>query len=143
MTVTSRVRSRSQSPRSLPASMLSVFTLVMVVVTGILALMVDHMIRRTTLQERGEQSVVDASAFANLIDADIAHELASLKARAENMYNLGLTDTPVALERSLANLDWAMPDYAWLGYANLEGRVVAATDGMPSASDKPCLSRLA
>ena len=133
----------NQTPKlelPLRQQMLLVFTAVMLVFSVSLAWVVDHNLRSTALESAAMQTNQDAKFFANLLDNDIEQELFAIRSRAENMTVLGLTDDLEKLEQSLNNLQRSKPSYSWIGYTDLQGKVLAATNGMlrgVSVSQRP------
>ncbi len=110
--------------------MLLVFSLVMLVFSVGLALTVDRNLRTSALETAAQQSSQDAMFFANLLDNDMEQELIAIRSHADNMEELGLTQDFRTLGRALDNLKRSKASYAWIGYADLQGNVLAASEGM-------------
>ncbi len=121
----------SKTPRiPLRQQMLRVFSYVMVVFSIALALVVDENIRTNATQAMVRQNNQDAMFFANLLDNDMDAELSAIQSRADNMHELGLDKDLPRLERALNNLKRSKPRYSWIGYTDLQGTVLAASEGM-------------
>jgi signal transduction histidine kinase/ActR/RegA family two-component response regulator len=110
--------------------MLLVFSVVMLVFTGLLALFVDHQITESAVQGRGQQTAQDSAFFANLIDADIEGHLIDIRVRAQNFHNAGWHKDLRGFQTTITRLQDAQSHYAWIGYADQNGQVVAATRNM-------------
>lgn len=110
--------------------MLAVFSFVILTAAGGITLVVNRTLHETTLSERGEQLVGDAESLVRLMSADIGQQLLNVTARSANMVPLGFDTNLRALQRALDSWQQFMPGYSWIGYANSEGIVVAATGGL-------------
>lgn len=110
--------------------MLVVFTLVMLTFSICLVLVVDHNLRITAVETTADQTAQDAMFFANLLDSDMEQMLNAIQSRADNLNDMGLIQKLPKLEVLLNNLRRSKPSFSWIGYSNLEGEVLASTDGM-------------
>lgn len=115
---------------SLRHQVLFTFSAVMLTFMICLAFFVDHQTVEAAVQARGQQSAQDAVFFANLIDGDVESRLTAIRMRAENIYNAGWQKAPEAFQKFLDSVQRAMPEYSWIGFANSQGKVTAATQGM-------------
>jgi len=105
------------------------FSFVMLVSAVGIALVMDRVIREITLSERGAQLTRNAEMLSRVMEADLRHQLANIAARANSLSQAGLLAEPSALRRSLDGLQRSMPEYAWLGFASVDGTVRVATGG--------------
>ena len=112
---------------SLVFRMLAAFSLVMVLSAVVIAMVVDHILRETTLSERGEQVTRHAEALAQRINTDVEHKITHLVVQANDLCRMGPTESLTSLQHHLDLLQNSMPSYAWIGCANREGEVLAAT----------------
>lgn len=112
---------------SLGARMLASFSLVMALSAVVIGLVVDHLLRETTLSERGEQVARHAEALAQRINTDVEHKITHLVVQANDLCRMGPTESLTSLQHHLDLLQNSMPSYAWIGCANREGEVLAAT----------------
>ena len=121
--------SLAPSAQTLSGRVLRVFSMVIGMMTSVVIILIYEAIDDTLLAARGTQSVQDADSFSRLIVADIKLELANLAAHAVTIPALDLTASPDALERTLTNLKESLSKYAWIGFIDPAGRVLAASDG--------------
>lgn len=87
--------------------------------------------REKTAELVGIRLAEQAAAMADRLDRDMAtryHEIGTL-ADLEPLRGVWQGD-PAVLRGVLSRLQDSYPDYAWIGYATLDGKVVAATKGM-------------
>lgn len=105
------------------------FLLVMAVTAGGIAVFVTGAVRDITLEERGARQADDAKALAQLLTADLANELENFKVRAETIDQLALAANLSVLQRLLDRVQQTIPEYAWIGFADSDGRIMAATGG--------------
>jgi signal transduction histidine kinase/ActR/RegA family two-component response regulator len=110
--------------------MLLVFSAVMLVFTVLLAVFVDHQIAESAIKSRGQQSAQDSAFFANLIDADIDSHLIDIKVRAQNFHNAGWHEDLRGFQTTITRLQEAQSHYAWIGFADRRGVVMAASQNM-------------
>jgi signal transduction histidine kinase/ActR/RegA family two-component response regulator len=110
--------------------MLAAFSLVILVAALGIMLIVDRVLRDSTLSEHGERLVGEAESLAHLMSAELRVQFENIAARGANMVSLGLTVNLAGLQGSIDRLQQFMPDYAWIGYSDKEGFVLAATGGL-------------
>lgn len=116
---------------SLVSRVMAMFLVVMAVTAFVIAVFVTGAIRDITLEERGARQAEDANALAQLLTADLANEVENFKVRAEIIDQLALTANYSVLQRSIDRVQQAIPEYSWIGFADSEGRIIAATGGSP------------
>ena len=115
---------------SLGVRMLAAFSLVMVISAVVVTLFVGHILRETSLFEKGEQFTRYADSLAQRINTDLENLSDEIALRANNIFHVGLTKDLPTLQRNFERLQNIKPEYAWIGYANREGHVLAATGGL-------------
>jgi signal transduction histidine kinase/CheY-like chemotaxis protein len=124
-----------RSEYSLSNQMLTIFSLGLILFTLIQVISLDYRIKEETVQRAGEDDVSKATFFASLIDSDVAECLKSLNVQATSMHSLGMT-TDFRLTESMLNLlQKLQPKFAWIGYADREGKIKAATQSMLVGKD--------
>ncbi len=106
------------------------FLLVMFGTASAIALFVYTAIRDITLAERGERLSEAAKASAQLLTADLANEVDNFKARAETVDQLALAKNLPVLQHLLDRVQRTTPEYSWIGFANSDGRIMAAPGGV-------------
>jgi len=82
---------------SLVFRMLAAFSLVMVLSAVVIAMVVDHILRETTLSERGEQVTRHAEALAQRINTDVEHKITHLVVQANDLCRMGPTESLTSL----------------------------------------------
>ncbi len=115
--------------------MLLAFSLVLAVMTALLASFVDSQLVRSSLQARGQQNSQDAAFFANLLDSDIRQHFTDIRVRADYITALDFDRNLPGLQRAMNLLQSAQPQYAWIGFVTPEGRVVASTRNLLMGAD--------
>ena len=115
---------------SLGVRMLAAFSLVMVISAVVVTLFIGHILRETSLFEKGEQFTRYADSLAQRINTDLENLSDEIALRANNIFHVGLTKDLPTLQRNFERLQNIKPEYAWIGYANREGHVLAATGGL-------------
>ena len=116
------------------------FSLILALFTVALCFAVDNYIVDQEMERRGEELKQRAALFANLIDNEVARRLTDIESRARLAVPLGLVDGRARLDTWIGELQAAMPEYSWIGYANSSGRVVGASRNMlldASVEDRP------
>lgn len=112
---------------SLGIGLIGAFSLVMVISVVVIALLVTHILRETTLFEKGERLGRYAESLAQTIVKDIENRSDEIALRANNIFHIGLTNDLPTLKRNFERWQQLRPEYAWIGYASREGHVLAAT----------------
>lgn len=115
---------------SLETYSLAGFALVLTLFTTALCVAVDAYVKDYALSSRGEQLRQKAALFANLLDNDIGRHVRDTETRARLAVPLGIIDNRARLDTWLLEVQRAHGDYAWIGYTNSTGRVLAATDNL-------------
>lgn len=115
---------------SLASRMLSAFSLVMALSAIVIVFFIGYILRETTWSAQSESVRRYAETLAQRINTDIENHLDDVAVRASNIFHMGLTQDLTALQRAFERLQNRMPEYAWIGYASPEGKVLAATGGL-------------
>ncbi len=96
--------------------------------SGLVALAM--VISATTLsrleREVGNTLAAQAYYFAELLDMTIGRQLMDLQSRAALLPELRLHEQPLKLAQWLTVIQRSIPEYAWIGYANADGLIVAS-----------------
>jgi hypothetical protein len=114
---------------SLASRMLSAFSLVMALSAIVIVFFIGYILRETTWSAQSESVRRYAETLAQRINTDIENHLDDVAVRASNIFHVGLTQDLTALQRAFERLQNRMPEYAWIGYASPEGKVLTATGG--------------
>ena len=80
-------------------------------------------------QEIGQSLALLADEMQDKLDRAMFERLQSLDNMAAIGKILQKTDTPEALRASLERFQGAYPDYSWIGFADLNGKILSATHG--------------
>ncbi len=91
---------------------------------------VDDIVRTNLLDLRGRQLDRTAGRIAADLNLNIALRLQSVRALAAMLATELRDENQVTLRKILENLQQASPEFAWIGVANPQGRVLAATHGV-------------
>lgn len=100
-----------------------------------IALAVGELASRQLLEDTSRRLQGQAEAAASLFEQGLDHRLGEMMTLVEIGQPLGVTDNPFVLRRWMDQLKANFPDYAWVGYAALDGTVVAASDGLLEGAD--------
>lgn len=119
-----------RSDVSLGLQMLIIFSVGLLMLTSIQIISLDYKIRNDALSQAGEIDIKQAKFFASLIDSDIAETMSNIKAHASTMHSIGLTSNVKLVERQLDGMQRVQSKFAWIGYADIDGKIQAATQGM-------------
>ena len=77
-------------------------------------------------REAGNALASKAHYFAELLDMTVGRQLMDLQSRAALLPQLGLQEKPIKLAQWLTTIQDSIPEYAWIGYANTQGLIVAS-----------------
>lgn len=91
---------------------------------------VDDIVRTNLLDLRGRQLDRTAGRIAADLNLDLALRLQSVRALAAMLATELRDENQATLRKILENLQQASPEFAWIGVANPQGRVLAATHGV-------------
>ncbi len=91
---------------------------------------VDDIVRTNLLDLRGRQLDRTAGRIAADLNLDLALRLQSVRALAAMLATELRDENQATLRKILENLQQASPEFAWIGVANPQGRVLAATRGV-------------
>jgi signal transduction histidine kinase len=91
---------------------------------------VGDIVRTSLLDQRGRQLDRAADRIAAELNLDLALRLQSVRALAAMLATELRDDNQAMLRHTLGNLQQAFPEFEWIGVANPQGRVLAATDGV-------------
>ncbi len=104
------------------------------------SLWVDRIVRNNLLDQRVRQLDSSAYRFAAELNLHIALRLQSVHALATLLATEIGEDNPALVRRSLDNLQQISPEFAWIGAATRQGRLMATTRGVAegsSVADRP------
>ncbi|MDD5404889.1 MAG: histidine kinase [Sulfuricella sp.] len=96
----------------------------------IAALWLGEMARTSLLRQHGQELALSADQLAAEFDQALALRLQSLRAAAALLRMDLDAGTPRALRAVLDDLQSAYPEFEWIGLADANGTVVAASDGL-------------
>jgi len=113
---------------SLRGQILAIFSIGIFCFAGILIFSIDLSIKNAAIEKAADTQSKQSLFFATLIDADIAETLSEISSRAADLHNSKRSNQEV--ERSLNTLQKSMPKFSWVGYTDINGIVLAATQGM-------------
>lgn len=119
-----------KSGAPLSRQVLTIFGLGMTAFTLVLMLSIDYSLRTMQINNSTEGGIKQAQFFSAMLDSDIQQSLTNIYSRADNIATLGLENTPAKLTPILNNLQKSMPNFSWIGYADMQGTVQAATQDM-------------
>jgi signal transduction histidine kinase len=91
---------------------------------------VDDIVRTNLLDLRGRQVDRTADRIAAGLNLNLALRLQSVRALAAMLATDLHDENQPALRKILRNLQRASPEFAWIGVANGQGRILAATNGL-------------
>jgi len=100
-----------------------------------IAVAVGELASRQLLEDTSRRLQGQAEAAASLFEQGLDHRLGEMMTLVEIGQPLGVTDDPFVLRRWMDQLKANFPDYAWVGFAALDGTVVAASDGLLEGAD--------
>jgi two-component system, sensor histidine kinase len=118
------------SARPLGSVLPVVATLIMATLAIVLGVILTKATRETAQNERGNTLVSEAKTFASLLDQSIASELSDLESRAASLTALGLHHEPRKLSAWIDGIQQKIAEYTWVGFADREGIVRAASGDM-------------
>src|SRR5512140_729163 len=101
---------------------------------------VDDIVRADLLNQPGRQLNRTAARIAAELNLNLALRLQSVRALAAMLATELRDENQATLRNILKNLQQASPEFAWIGVANPQGRVLAATHGVAegaSVADRP------
>ncbi len=90
---------------------------------------VDDIVGRNLLDERGRQLDRAAGRVAADLNLNVARRLQSVRALAALLATEIHDENQATIRRILENLQQASPEFEWIGVADPQGRIVAATHG--------------
>ena len=93
-----------------------------------------RMARNAVLQQHARQLTLTAHQFAADLDLALSARLQAIRAAAAMLRTEVGADAPRALRGVLDDLQSAYPELEWIGFANPDGTVVAATAGLLEGS---------
>ena len=91
---------------------------------------VGDIVRTNLLDQRGRQLDRTADRIAAELNLNIALRLQSVRALAAMLATELRDENRATLRKILENLQQASPEFAWIGVANPQGRMLAATQGV-------------
>jgi signal transduction histidine kinase/CheY-like chemotaxis protein len=89
-----------------------------------------HSARATISSNEGEKLAAQAQAVAEIIDTTIGQRLDDLRSQAALLSALGLHEQPNQLSLWLDTIQQHVPEFTWIGFADVTGIVRAANQGM-------------
>jgi diguanylate cyclase (GGDEF)-like protein len=110
---------------------LAVFAVVLTVATAaVLALVTEGAATRQLERHIGDSLALRAQEMADKLDRGMYERRQDIQIETRALADTGLRHGPVALRKRLDALRETSASYAWIGYADTGGRVLAATDGL-------------
>jgi signal transduction histidine kinase len=91
---------------------------------------VYDIVRTNVLDQRGRQLGSTADRIASELNLTLALRLQSMRALAALLATELRDENQATIRRILENLQQASPEFEWIGVANPQGRVLAATHGV-------------
>lgn len=91
---------------------------------------VGDVVRTSLLDQRSRQLDRAAERIAAELNLDLALRLQSVRALAAMLATELRDENQASLRQTLENLQKAVPEFAWIGVASPQGRVLAATQGV-------------
>ena len=91
---------------------------------------VDNIVRTNLLDLRGRQMERTADRIVAALNLNLSLRLQSVRALAAVLATELRDNNQATVRKTLENLQQASPEFAWIGVANTQGRVLAATDGV-------------
>jgi signal transduction histidine kinase/CheY-like chemotaxis protein len=116
--------------RSLSSVLPIIATLIMAALAIVLGTIMAKTTREATQNERGNTLASEAKTFGGLLDQSIGSELADLVSRASSLTALGLHREPSKLSIWIDGIQQKIPEYTWVGFADQNGTIRAASGGM-------------
>ncbi len=113
---------------SLKGQVLAIFNIGLICFAGALIFSLDQSIKNAAIEKAADTQSKQSTFFATLIDADIVETLLQISSIAADMHNFKRSNREV--ERTLTGLQKSMPKFSWVGYTDMNGIVLAATQGM-------------
>ncbi|MHB8493700.1 MAG: sensor histidine kinase [Casimicrobiaceae bacterium] len=93
------------------------------------------LVRDDLLEQRERQLERAADRVVAELNLDLALRMQSVRALAALLATELGDENPATLRRNLENLQRASPEFTWIGVANAQGRIVAATHGSQEGSN--------
>ena len=94
------------------------------------SVLVDRVARTNFLQQRGRQLETAADGIRTQLHLNLVHRLDSVRLLAAILATELRTGNHSTVRRSLDRLQQASPEFAWIGVADSQGRLLAATQGV-------------
>ncbi|OGA33064.1 MAG: hypothetical protein A3G80_06565 [Betaproteobacteria bacterium RIFCSPLOWO2_12_FULL_62_13b] len=91
---------------------------------------VDNIVRTDLLDLRGRQMERTAYRIVAALNLNLSLRLQSVRALAAVLATELRDNNQATVRKTLENLQQASPEFAWIGVANTQGRVLAATHGV-------------
>jgi signal transduction histidine kinase len=91
---------------------------------------VDDIVRTNLLDQRGRQLGSTADRIAAELNLNLALRMQSVRALAALLATELRDENQATIRRILENLQQASPEFEWIGVANPQGRLLAATHGV-------------
>ncbi len=99
----------------------------LVVILVIMGWVMSESIIQQKTQEEGQRLKAEAKVFAEMIDMTVGRQLIDLQSRAALLPKLRLDQSPAQLTLWLNAIQEAVPEYTWIGFVGMDGRVKAST----------------
>ncbi len=128
------------SGRPIQSLLLIVVVPLLVAVLWITGLVLTQRATENIEREEGDKLASEAKFFAGLTDLTIGRQLADLQTHARLIPTIGLLDQPEGFSRWMGNIQQSIPEYTWIGFADNQGVIRAATGQIllnQRVSDRP------
>ena len=117
--------------RGLGTYLALVFSLLSILVTAVLVLVSEHIAGDQVRSSIGSNLAALASQTTGRLDRAMYERYREVALAAERLANAD----PAEIRDEIAAMQRSYPNYAWIGYVDPSGRVLAATQGMLLGSD--------
>ena len=128
------------SGRPIQSLLLIVVVPLLVAVLWITGLVLTQRATENIEREEGDKLASEAKFFAGMTDLTIGRQLADLQTHARLIPTIGLLDQPEGFSRWMGNIQQSVPEYTWIGFADNQGVIRAATGKIllnQRVSDRP------
>ena len=110
---------------------LAVFAVLLTVATAaVLSLVTEEAATRELERHIGDSLALRAQEMADKLDRGMYERRQDIQIETRALVDVGLDKGPAVMRKRLDALREASASYAWIGYADTVGKVLAATDGL-------------
>lgn len=110
---------------------LAIFAILLTVATAaLLASLTQKAATQQLQQQIGGSLTQRAQSVADMLERSMTERRQDIELEMHALADRGLRERPSAIRDRLETLRKVSPGYAWIGYADTAGKVIAATDGL-------------